>query len=378
MIIFNNILFITHHYLSGNNGGAYASCAYINAFSKISQNMTLLYPYKDGECINKINTKIKKTPISYTKTKIEKFIDLLNGNVHRYVYINKYIDTTHFDCVVFDTSMVSFKLIDHFKQQGSKTICIHHNYQYEYFRDNLNGIIRFVNLFWCKRYEKEAIQKCDINLTITNQDTELLKYNYGKGNEIIKHIGVFEYKTNDLPLIKEKANNYPTFIITGSLGAYQTEKSIIPWIKSYYKYIEKIFPEHKLIIAGRAPSNALYKECRNYPKIQIIPNPKSMDEILEQGDFYICPTSMGGGLKLRIMDGLKYGMPVISHIVSIRGYDEFVEENCLLSYSDTNEFINNLKLLRSKTFNKKRIQELFYQIFSYESGIMRLNKILQQ
>lgn len=43
------ILYITHHYLSDNGGGTFASRAYINAFAEIADEMTLLYPVKEGQ-----------------------------------------------------------------------------------------------------------------------------------------------------------------------------------------------------------------------------------------------------------------------------------------------------------------------------------------
>ena len=81
------ILFVTHHFLTGKSGGAFASKAYINAFAKNSTEMKLLYPIKDkAEKIEDIDQNIKLCPISYSKPKWKKFLDLLIGRVHRYYH----------------------------------------------------------------------------------------------------------------------------------------------------------------------------------------------------------------------------------------------------------------------------------------------------
>ena len=65
-----------------------------------------------------------------------------------------------------------------------------------------------------------------------------------------------------------------------------------------------------MIIAGRNPAAILIEKCKCLPNVTLIPNPENMQDILMQGDVYICPTRLGGGLILRIMDGLRLGSRV--------------------------------------------------------------------
>lgn len=371
------ILFITHHYLYGNNGGCYASSAYINAFLEVCEQLTLLYPMKkDGTPRFLSNSpRLQKIPVWYNKPKIAKFIDLLCGKVHRYGNIRKYTKDRFFDVVVFDTSLVSFHLIDYFKKRGSKIICIHHNYQYEYFRDNTHGLMRIPVLYWCKRYEREAVRKSDINLTLTPQDETLLRQAYGKGNEKFYTIGVFEHQRRE-PKEINTDSKFPTFIITGGLAAYQTKESLKQWLLTCYCKLEDVYPNHRLIIAGRNPDEQLLDLCQNYPQIEVIANPVNMDEVLVKGDFYLCPTSLGGGLKLRIMDGLSHGMPVITHAVSARGYEAFQEEGFLFSYETPEQFEECLYKLAHKDFDKKEIRNFYESTCSFDKGVERVKNFL--
>lgn len=371
------ILFITHHFLHGTGGGCFASRAYINAFAELFGDVALLYPFKKDMEAQYINPTVKIIPVSYDKHRILKLLDLIMGRVHRYYNISRLIGQEKFDLVVFDNSLVSFRLIDYFKRQGSKTIVIHHNYQYEYFRDNTPFPVNIPTLYWCKRFEGEAVRKASLNLTLTNQDILLLKSHYAIGSERFERLGVFEYKSNEHNNVITHAKNYSTtFAITGTLSSYQTYQSLNKWFNVYFPIFNEEFPHSKLIIAGRNPSEELRNIASSKANVEIVPNPASMDNILNKVDYYICPTELGGGLKLRIMDGLSHGLPVVTHKVSARGYDEIAAKGYLFSYDSPESFRDCLKKLKTLEVKQDDIIDAYRSIFSFDAGVIRLKTIL--
>ena len=234
-------------------------------------------------------------------------------------------------------------------------------------------------MFWCKRYEKQAVSNADLNLTLTKQDIELLANNYNGGNkDSFSLLGVFEFKPREKMAAAEKENRNPKnrFVITGSLCDFQTKQSLILWLQDYYPVLKQVFNDAALTIAGRNPGAEIQNLCREND-IHLIPSPQSMDPIMENADYYICPTFLGGGLKLRVMDGLKWGLPVISHTVSARGYDLFEEQGCLISYRDLDGFKRALETLKSSSYEKKMVLKTYQDIFSFEAGCNRVKKLLQ-
>lgn len=370
-------LFITHHYLTSNGGGAFASRAYINAFAELSDEMTLLYPVAKGEDVfNGINPNIELVPVSYSIARWKKAANLLSGKVHRYYETAPgYIGSGNFDTVVFDTSVVSFRLIHLAKQQGLRTIVIHHNYQYEYFSDNTSGLLKPLTLFWCRKYEGEAVRFADLNLTLTQDDLTSLKEKYNALTSEFHVLSTFEYCPRPVRSFDDANFKLSRFVITGNLSTMQTELSILPWLKDYYPIFREVFPQAELTIAGHNPGDKIVENCKQL-NIRLIPSPKSMDSILMESDAYICPTSLGSGLKLRVMDGLSWGLPVISHKVSARGYEEFRDKEFLFDYDDTHSFRATLESLADKSFCKKKIHAAFNSVFSFNSGVARLRKIL--
>lgn len=369
------VLFITHHYLTGNGGGMFASRAYINAFCELSESVTLLYPAKNGEPAEGIDQRVKGIPVSYDKPKVFKLWDLFIGRLHRYFRVfEKHLASGEYDTVVFDTSLVTWKNIDLAHFYGAKVITIHHNYQYEYSRDNARGLVKLLTLFWIKRYEKAAVLNSDLNLTLTRDDKMLLKEHYDfAGTSRMEVIGVFEPERRSLPAVSNEVR-CGRYVITGSLSAVQTYESLREWIKDYFPILKSQDGFKSLTIAGKNPSKKLLDLCRKNGII-VVANPVSMNEVLENADVYICPVSLGGGLKLRIMDGLRFGLPVISHKISARGYDQF-EDICLFSFHNIDDFTAVIDKVHKNAISKSDIQEMYVHEFSYEPGVDRLRGLL--
>lgn len=382
------ILFFTHNYLDNKSGGSFATCAYVNAFCELANSCKLIYPERGIPIAIFINKKCIIEGVQDKRSNVQKVIDIYRGRIHRYTDIMiPRIQEYNPDIVVFDNSFTSAGLLKEIKKTGLNVITIHQNYEIEYFKGTRPFIAwRFPFLHYIKEAERLAVLYSDLNLTLTNEDISLLQIHYDpqKTRKIVK-LGTFEY-VNDSLVINNEAGNNKTykrdlcFAITGSLGSQQTEASLIPFLKYQYPMLLKILPESKLIIAGRNPSTNLVDFCAEHPTIKLIRNPQNMQEVLNNADVYICPTCVGGGLKLRIMDGLKAGLPVLTHIVSARGYDDFQKAGYLFTYKDRYSFEKSLEQLLSERrkgrLNKPEIQHLYNSIFSFNSGVERLRKIL--
>lgn len=369
-------LILTFSYLNGNGGGIYASRTHINLFSRISEETTLMYPsLYGGEPEGIYCDRMHLVPVIDKRSKIKKFIDLCFGKMHRFSLDTSFINPHRFDTVVFDSSVVSARLIKKFRKVGIKTITIHHNYQIEYLKGDCPWYILPQSLFWTWIYERQAVVNSDLNLTLTTQDVDSLRNHYSK-SAVFAVLGVFEYKQRDLEFVKERERGHH-YVMTGGLSSVQTEASILRWLKDYYAILKREDPQMTLTIAGNNPSARLSNAIER-KGIKLIPSPYDMRPILESSDYYICPIDCGGGLKLRNMDGLKYGLPVLTHIVSARGYEKVVSKGLLLQYTNQAEFAEGIRKLLCVRKTREEIQCSYSMLFSFEVGVDKLSKLLKE
>ena len=215
----------------------------------------------------------------------------------------------------------------------------------------------------------------DLNITLTTQDIDLLKKSYDP-NARFSVLGVFEYQKRAPVLLPDETRSH-RYVITGGLGSKQTENSILRWINDYYDELLLQDPEARITIAGSNPSDNLINTLKINIK-DLIAYPEYMDPILTYEYFYLCPVDCGGGLKLRNLDGLKYGLPVLTHKVSLRGYEKMEREGVVFSYATRDQFKESLKQMLSITVSRKEIQRLYLEQYQYEKGVDRLRQILNE
>ena len=141
------------------------------------------------------------------------------------------------------------------------------------------------------------------------------------------------------------------YIITGNLSSPQNITSISRWLKEYAMILREIDSEMELTIAGKNPDASIISAASAVGAL-IIPSPKDMFDLLDGSDVYICPSDNGGGIKLRLMDGLKHGLPVVSHFLASRGYEPFIGKSLFL-YEDALSFKDAVYAARGKCRERK-------------------------
>lgn len=373
------IVYISLHNPFGKTGGgALASKSYLNAFCKLSEgNIDLITCKEDTgperELISTINAPQRNL--------ISKACSVFTGYMNRYVeFVKQWLYEHHnnYSTIVFDHSGIGGPLVKLANNLGLQTITIHHNYEREYFYDNSSFLYRVLYLHHVVKWEKTAYKHSKLNLFLTNSDLCKFREVYGSSNAINKVIGTFEPKPVTPPVIKECAGSgKKTIAITGSLQAYQTEDAIKYFFNKLYPLLP---PNINIIIAGRNPSNKLINICQSYNNVKLIPNPDNMNDVISQCDIYVCATRIGGGLKLRVMDGLRCGKPIITHSCSARGFEMYYDTPFFKVFTSPKEFKEHVLFVLDKInhspYDPKVIQKQFQQYFSFESGYKRLQEFM--
>ena len=165
------------------------------------------------------------------------------------------------------------------------------------------------------------------------------------------------------------------YIITGNLEITQNVTSTTAWLREYGPVLQSLDPEMSLTVAGKNPSKAIMAEADRLGAT-VVASPPDMSVLLREADVYICPSDNGSGIKLRIMDGLKMGLPIVAHILSSRGYEYCVGKNMFV-YNDRESFIGAVKSALSLTGDRQALIAEYQRVFSFASGVVRMRSILQ-
>lgn len=190
------VLLVTYHYLSGAGGGVFASRGFINALCEIYGSLTLICPVKDGQQPKDIDPRVRVIPVVKDRPRIKKILDVVTGHLHFFrPVMKKLLDQEHFDVVVFDNCNASARLFGIAERAKIKTVTIHHNWQYAYEKDNSVWPLRPFTLFYVRRFERDAVRKSDLNITLTVQDRDSLYNAYDPDRKSrIEVCPPFEYR----------------------------------------------------------------------------------------------------------------------------------------------------------------------------------------
>ena len=374
------ILFVNINNPFGVGGGEFATHAYLQALSELSKGDVDVFIREDIKIEDSIKANYIVVPERHLLSRLK---SLFAGHLHRNVKAvrQRLAEGVRYDYCVFNNSKTSTGLIKQAKLLGIKVVTIHHNVEYEFVRDNIsNWLRRSLMTLLVRKAERTAWHLSDYNLFLTRQDLHAFEKLYGSTNSVNGVIGTFEY--NPLPPIPHPSPviHHPsplTFAITGTLCLEQGIDGVRYFFNELYQYL----PEgSKVIISGRNPTEEVKALCNSNRNVQLIANPQDMNEVINMADVYLCPTRLGGGLKLRVMDGLRLGLPVIAHFRSARGYDALVGSDCLSVFSNQEEFASELQKMVLKiqagTIQRSLIRQRYEEVFSYQAGLTRLKDIL--
>lgn len=319
------------------------------------------------------------------RTKLKSCWEVSKGYVERWSsailsYIKKHRE--EYGLLIINSSR-SGTIIPKIKKYGINIITIHHNDEVEYCMDNKN-MYTFggKSSYFINRAQKMAYKNSDINVFLTKQDKLSLNSRYGDNNKKNIVLGLYDYKSAEI--INPHNDTFLYDIgLSGSLCDYQTVHGIMSLRNNYYDIIKKHIPHLRLLITGREPSKDIFdfvNECSR--NVFLVPSPKDIHSELKPCAIYMCPTDIGGGLKLRVMDGLKLGKPILVHQVSARGYDMFKAKPYFRTYNDRESFEQSLKELikfvQEATCDKRlQISNDYYSYFGYNAGTRRFKELVK-
>lgn len=197
-----------------------------------------------------------------------------------------------------------------------------------------------------KRLESEFISKSDVSFAITKEDKKRALNVSPKSNVLIASAGVdVDNWKPDLNI--DKLPN--SLVVATTFNWFHNVNAVLWFIENVQPKLFSNFPNVKLKIIGKNPPNK-FGEYENIgvDKLGYVDDVKPY---LNESEVYIAPLFVGGGIRIKILEAMSLGLPVVATDVSAEGI-EATEKQGLIRANTINEYISQI----SKLFNDKKLR----------------------
>lgn len=302
----------------------------------------LTFEYWKYKFLKKIE---KKNPNQYLTTYLkDNFGAILNKKKYDYIFINYEFWTD---------------LIRNQDLRGAKTIVDTHDWI------TLNEFYNNQNLDLGKRFGDEIKNLSFYDKVVTISQDEYFIFNSFLGDKVINIPPSFPENFGN-----ENSEKKYDLIFVGSDNPFN--------IASVNWFTEKVLPflpkEIKICIIGR-----ICKHVPNHESIEKVFFADDLESYYHASKIAICPMLKGTGIKIKVVEALSFGLPVVGTEKAVDGFLDKKNNGCMVS-DDEKVFADIIKNLLNNSSDyekqKQEATEFFKNNFSEEKSIKLWKKTL--
>jgi polysaccharide biosynthesis protein PslH len=320
------------------------------------------------EPLKKICNKIYLSP--YDKSVLNKIKDKIFTVYKRQPWIVHYIYSKHFkkqlkqitrkneyDIIHFEHTESAIDLNSiHSNSKAYKIYSLHNISSFQYLR-HYQTEKRFIKKFkylltyWPMiSWEPQMASKMDKVVVVSDMDRLLLKQLNPNIEAVVIPNGV------DTNLIQPNHSNYNNNILfIGSMDYSPNVDAVIFLIHHIFPLLKKNNPDLVLTIAGRNPPEKIVNMATDSgARFEV--NPFDLKPLYNDAMATIVPLRSGGGTRIKILESMAYGVPVISSSVGCEGLDVINGQNILIA-DEPNEYSTSLNSLIENSDLRNRISK---------------------
>ncbi len=192
----------------------------------------------------------------------------------------------------------------------------------------------------CVRNEINWFSQVDTILTLNDKDRKLVdELKLNRNTQVVRPF----YHT--APELNRENKRYD-LVFFGALNRDENHDAIVWFINEIFPYITELNPAINLVIVGNGPSKELYQLAQSCPNIEVTGFVEDPFQVIAKARIGIIPLRLGAGIKIKLLESMACGIPIVSTSVGAEGTD-FTQEDGVFIVDDPQLFAESVIHLSS-------------------------------
>ncbi|MEZ2328426.1 glycosyltransferase [Mesorhizobium sp. RCC_202] len=234
------------------------------------------------------------------------------------------------------------KLLGHLRPLAKQLILDMHNVESDLIRQSPQGRWRRPFAPNLRTLERKAAGIADRIWVCSELDRKRLKaiVTHSIPIDVVPNgIPRAEERPHALPPMPDAANGFPTILFVGHLSYPPNVDAAERLARIILARIRQALPTAKLMLAGRSP-HAAVQALSALDGVTLVENPQDVRPLLATAHLAIIPLTTGGGTRIKILEAMFSGVPVVATPLAAEGLDLVDGDDAL--FSSTEQGLANL------------------------------------
>ena len=245
-----------------------------------------------------------------------------------------------------------------------RVVTFFHNAEVDFEVDRLkSGKLHFLpSLFSTTVAEKKAVKYSDLLIALHQADSDRLFQLYQRKADFCVPVCIVDEPIADEVLNGTESTQTRPFTV-GFIGtAFYANTEAAHYISQHIAPAFIDDSQIQFVIAGNGFES--YAAKLDKPNLKTYGFVESLAEFYQSVDVILSPISVGGGMKVKVAEALKYNKKVIASPFTLIGYEQSLASPDIISCRNLDEYKAAINTFRSTRMRASSTREFFQQYYS--------------
>lgn len=216
-------------------------------------------------------------------------------------------------------------------------------------RNILKKAFLFFQYLLLKRFEIQSCKEVNKCFVVSDYDKQILAKLTGKDNFSVIPNGVDTKYFKPISTLNSKRS----LVWTGSMSGPYNKDAVIYFITKIWERVKKENPDIRIVFVGKDPPQTLIQYSLKDPQIILVGYVNDVRKYMARNNIFVAPLRCGSGTKIKILNAMAMGLPVITTSIGAEGLEVKSGEDIIIADTPAEFAFNILKLWRNDKLSLK-------------------------